>query len=309
MRSFISSSDRKFIITLAVWSVIFSIAANGLVGYGLQRWPLLDRRVQMGKFDVAATLESYFRNYRQCPIVILGSSIAAGLPPEGWERSGVCTITLVGEGSFLGLEVMSRMPAAPQVLFVESNFGFRDAPAEQIARFTEPLPRAIRDWLPLTSAQGNWINILWRLQYPIERNLYRPSLPLPEWRAQRKRYADIYLQIYGGPVSEWSRNHLEENLKRTKELVAEFERRGTKVIFYETPLDPEVVTLPVIAFWSEKMHAEFAGHEWVTDSTDKYYLNDGMHFLSGSGKDFFDLLMAHVPGGSPQALYSESSPR
>jgi hypothetical protein len=309
MRSFISSSDRKFIFTLAVWSIVLSVAANALVWYGLHHWPSLDRRVQMGKFAVAATLESYFRNYRRCPIVVLGSSIAAGLPPEGWERPDVCTITLVGSGSFLGLEVMSRTPAAPRILFVESNFGFRDAPAEMVATFTDPLPRAIRDWLPLTGAQGNWINILWRQQYPIEQNLYRPSEPLPEWRALRKQYADIYLSIYGDPVSEWARNRVDEILKRTAELVAEFERRGTKIIFFETPLDPEIAPLPIIALWSDKMHTEFADHEWITDSTDKYYLNDGMHFVSGSGKDFFDLLMAHVPGGSPQALYPEPAPR
>jgi hypothetical protein len=43
------------------------------------------------------------------------------------------------------------------------------------------------------------------------------------------------------------------------------------------------------------MHQAFADHEWVTDAAKEYYLTDGVHFASGSGKDFFDLLMANLP--------------
>jgi hypothetical protein len=294
MRSFISSSDRKFIGVLALWVVALSVAANLLAGYGLHHWSVLTRRVQMGKFDVAASFENYFRNSSHCPIVILGSSIAGGLPPPGWERPDVCTITLVGQGSFLGLEVLAKSPAAPKVLFVESSFGFRDAPADQIAMFTDPLRRTLHDWLPLTTAQGNWINILWRAQYPIEQQLYRPSEPWDEWREMRKAYADIHVATYGNPVSDWSRDHMDGILKRTAELVSQMEQNGTKVIFFEAPLDPRIAALPIIHLWAQMTHSAFADHEWVTDAPEKYYLNDGVHFTGGSGSDFFNLMMTHV---------------
>ena len=280
---------------MLIWVVLLSVGANLLAGYELRHLPWLDRRVQMQKFSVAASFESYFLKYRRCPVVILGSSIAGELPPEGWERPDVCTITLTGLGSLLGLEVMARIPATPRVLFVESNLAFRDAPAEQQAALTDPVPSLIREWFPLTSAQGNWINALWRGQYPIERNLQRPTESWEDWRAMRRPYSDVYVSIYGDPVGEWGRNRLDENLKRTEELIAEMERRGTKIIFFEAPLDPRLASLPVIALWADKMHAAFADHEWVMDPTGKYYLNDGMHFTSGSGMDFFNLLMAHVP--------------
>lgn len=295
MRSFISSSDRKFIFILALWVVALSVAANVLAGYGLKHWPALARRVQMGKFDVAASFENYFRDYPRCPVVVLGSSIAGGLPPVGWERPDVCTITLVGQGSFLGLEVLARFPATPKVLFVESNFGFRDAPADQVATFTDPLRQALHDWLPLTTAQGNWINILWRMQYPVVQGLYRPTESWDTWREMRKAYADIPVATYGNPVSDWSRDHMEGILKRTTELVAQLEQRGTTVIFFEAPLDPRVAALPIIDLWARMMHAGFADHPWLADSPEKYYLNDGVHFTGGSGKDFFDFLMSHLP--------------
>jgi hypothetical protein len=294
MPSFISSSDRRFISMLALWVVMLSVAANVLAGYGLKHWSALTRRVQMGKFDVAASFENYFLNYPRCPIVILGSSVAAGLPPEGWERSDVCTITLVGQGSFLGLEVLAKFPAAPKVLFVESTFGFRDAPADQVATFTDPLHHTLHDWLPLTTAQGNWINILWRTQYPVLSGLYRPTESWEKWRETRMAYADIHVSTYGNPVSDWSRDHMEGILKRTGELVSQLEQRGTNVVFFDSPLDPRIAALPIIELWGRMMHSAFADHEWVADSPAKYYLNDGVHFTGGSGKDFFDLLMSHL---------------
>jgi len=298
MPSSISSSDRKFIGTLLLRAVVLGAAANLAAHYGLNHWPVLEQRSEMPKFDVAANIQSYLLDYPKCPIVVLGSSVVGGLPPPGWERPGVCSFTLVGQGSLFGLEIMAWSKAAPRVLFVESTFGFRDAVADQVAAATDPLRDTLHAWFPLTTARGNWINMLWKSRWPLATSLYRPSESLEEWRALRKPYSDVYVSIYGNEVNDWGRKHMEGNLKRTEALIAEMERRGTKIIFFEAPLDPRLASLPVIALWADKMHAAFADHEWVADPSGKYYLNDGMHFTSGSGKDFFDLLMAHVPQSS-----------
>ena len=295
MRSSISSSDRRFIVALALWIVGLSAAANLVAGYGLGHWDWLSRRMQMPKFEVAANLQDYVRNWRRCPVVVLGSSVVGGLPPAGWEKPGVCSITLVGQGSLLGLDVMAQSPAAPKILFVESNFGFRDTVPDVVAATSDPVRRVIHDWLPLSTAQANWINALGKSQFGEAHGLDRPTESWEAWRESRKAYADIYVKMYGNPVGDWGRQHLEENLQHTRTLVAELERRGTKFIFFEAPLDPRLTELPVIALWAEKMHKAFADHDWVTDAPEKYYLTDGMHFMSGSGKDFFDLLMSHVP--------------
>lgn len=298
MRSFISSSDRRFIVALALWLIGLSAAANLLAGYGLGHWDWLSRHMQMPKFEVAANLQDYVRNWRRCPVVVLGSSVVGGLPPAGWEKPGVCTITLVGQGSLLGLDVIAQSPATPKIVFVESSFGFRDTVPAVVAATSDPVRRVIHDWLPLSTAPANWINALGKSQFGAAHGLDRPTESWEAWRESRKAYADIYVKMYGNAVGEWGRLHLEENLQRTKALVAELERRGTKVIFFEPPLDPRLAQLPVLALWAEKMHNAFADHEWVTDAPEKYYLLDGMHFTSGSGKDFFDLLMSRVPAST-----------
>jgi hypothetical protein len=297
MRLSISSSDRRFICVLALWTAALVVAANLLVAYGQHHWAWLERRLEMPNYDVPANIQDYVLNYRRCPIVVLGSSVVGALPPPGWERPDVCSITLIGLGSLLGLEIMTRTPAAPRVLFVESSFGFRDAPPAMVSNATDPLLRMLHAWFPLTTATANWINMIGKSQYVVSPDLWRPTESWAEWREKRMAYSDIYVSIYGQEVSDWGKHHLDDNLARTKATIAEMERRGTKIIFFDTPLDPRVGELPIIAFWTEKMHAAFPDHEWVTDSPEKYWLTDGMHFVSGSGEDFFKLLMAHLPDG------------
>jgi hypothetical protein len=301
MFSFISSSDRTFIRTLLLWIAGFALAANILAGYGLDHWPWLQQRQEMPRFQVAASIEDYLLDYPECPIVVLGSSVSEALPPVGWERADVCTLALVGEGSFLGLEIMVRTPAAPRVLFIESTFGFRDVSAKLLAAATDPVFREIHAWFPLSRAKANWINALWKSRYPRFSLLWRPTQPWSEWRAERRSFMDVYRSMEGGAVNEWQRNHLDGTLRRTAELVAEMERRGSKIIFFEAPLDRYLASMPVVALWTGKMHEAFADHEWVMDSPEKYYLVDGEHFTSGSGKDFFDLLMTHLTGDLPQS--------
>jgi hypothetical protein len=295
----ISSSDRRFLGALALWTAGLAVAANLAAGYAMQHWDRLDRRFEMPKFDVAANLENYVLSYRHCPVVVLGSSVVGGLPPTGWEKPGVCSVTLLGQGSLVGLEVMSRLPqAVPRILFVESSFGFRDSTPAEVAAATDALPRLIRSWFPLATASANWVNMLWKAQFPVSTELWRPTESWAEWHELRKPYSDIYAQSYGGPVNDWGLRQLDKNIARTKVLIEEIEHRGTKVILFDTPLDPRVAALPAIALWTEMMHAAFPDHEWVTDAPQKYWMSDGMHFTSGSGEDFFQLLMSHLPEGA-----------
>jgi hypothetical protein len=297
MPSSISSSDRRFLRALALWTAGLAVGFNLVVAYGLQHWRWLDRRHDLAKFEAAVNIEDYVLNYRRCPVVVLGSSVVAAVPPPGWERPGVCSVAILGQGALLGLAVMARIPAAPRVLFVEASFGFRDAPPDQVETYADPGLRALHRWFPLSAAKANWINMLGKAQDAVQGALYRPDQPWAAWRTEHQPYSDIYARIYGAPIDAGARRHLDANLAQTRSLIAEMETRGTKVIFFEAPLDPRLAGLPIVSVWHDMMRAAFADHDWVADAPEKYYLTDGMHFTSGSGADFYDLLLSQVPVG------------
>ena len=296
MLSSISSSDRRFLGRLLIWILLFVPAANVMAGYALRHWPWPTTRVVMAKYGARTAIEDYVNNQRDCPVVILGSSVAGALPPPGHDRPGVCTIAMVGQGPYPGLEIMDRIKAAPRVLFLESNLGFRDSEPGQVAALTEPAQRTLHYWLPLTTAQGNWINALWKSQISMQTNLYRPNIPWAQWH-QEQEVSKPHPAGYDKPMADWDRWFVDDHLKHTAALVAALESRGTKVIFYQSPMEPRIAQQPIFALWAEKERAAFADHEWVTDDLEKYYLVDGIHFTTGSGEDFFDLLMSHVPPG------------
>jgi len=293
MLSSISSSDRRFLGRLLVWILLLAPAANLLMGYALHHWPWPTSRVVMAKYGARTAIEDYVNDAGDCPVVILGSSIAGALPPPGRERPGVCTVAMVGQGPFPGLEVMDRIKAAPRLLFLESNLGFRASEPGQIAGLTDPMPRAFRYWLPLTSAQGNWINALWKSQVYISPYLYRPDLPWQQWHDEEE--AKPHPVSYGHPLSDWDRWYVDDHVKQTAAMVAALESRGTKVIFYQSPMEQRILQQPIFGLWAEKERAAFADHEWITDDLEKYYLVDGIHFTTASGEEFFELLMSHVP--------------
>lgn len=295
MPSFISSSDRAFIRSLALWTAGLTLALNLVAGYGLLHWVWLDKRRELPKFEAIVNMQDYLLNYRDCPVTILGSSVVLAVPPTGFERPGICSIALLGQGPLLGLATMARIPAAPRVLFVESTFGFRDAAPDLVASYADPRLRALHAWVPLTSAKANWLNMLGKPQYADPKDLYQPSETWEDWRAAHKPYQDIYVTIYGRPVNDGYRQHLEANLAEMKALVAAMESRGTKVIFFEAPLDPSLAALPVVSVWRDMMRAGLADHDWVEDKPEKYYTADGMHLVSGSGEAFYELLLSHLP--------------
>jgi hypothetical protein len=297
MPSFISSSDRAFIRSLALWTVGLTLALNLVAGYGLRHWAWLDKRRELPKFEATVNMQDYLLNYRDCPVTILGSSVVLAVPPTGFERPGICSIALLGQGALLGLATMARIPAAPRFLFVESTFGFRDAAPDLVATYADPGLRALHAWLPLTSAKANWLNMLGKPQYTESKYLYQPPKAWDAWRAAYQPYEEVYVKIYGRPVDDGYRQHLEANLAQTKSLVAAMERRGTMVIFFEAPLDPSLAALPVVSAWRDMMRAGFADHDWVEDKPEKYYTADGMHLVSGSGEAFYELLLSHLPPG------------
>jgi hypothetical protein len=200
---------------------------------------------------------------------------------------------MVGQGPFPVLEVMDRIQAAPSVLFLESNLGFRDSEAGEVDDAAGFLSRMTHRLLPLSSAQGNWLNALWRSHATIYPNLYRPNMSWDDWEADQEKKP--HWDAYNDPLSDWSRQYVADHIKRTAALIAALESRGTKVIFFESPMAPHVAKQPVFELWSEKAHEAFADHEWVTDSLQHYYMADGMHFTTGSGEDFYELLLSHLP--------------
>ena len=55
--------------------------------------------------------------------VIVGSSVANGLPPEGFRPADVATLSMAGNGAMTGLEIILRSGARPQLVLVEVDQG------------------------------------------------------------------------------------------------------------------------------------------------------------------------------------------
>ena len=287
-------------LRLLLWTAGFTVLGCGLVllAAGSKR---LDRIHQLPQFELASGIERYQLEGKSAPIVLLGSSAARELPPDGRERADVFTMSLLGYSSLLGLEVLVRTGAAPRLVLVEGTFGYRREPMDILAEETDPLPRRLHADLPLARAQFHWINSLWNASLPVQPELVTPAQSWPDWRAYRHPWLAGGASAFTTPYALKDLHDADREIARYRELVAALERRGTRVVFYDLPLDPEIQALPGYIEWAAKMHEAFADHDWVTDSPEGYYLYDGVHFVSGSGERFFELLLRRAGANSPDA--------
>jgi len=120
------------------------------------------------------------------------------------------------------------------VVFLESNLGFRDSEPGQVEAATDPWRRTLHHWLPLTMASGNWIDLLWKSQVYVPPNLWHPDLPWADWQAQEE--AKPHVEAYSAPLRDWDYWYVDDHLKHMAGFIAGLESRGTKVIFFQSPM-------------------------------------------------------------------------
>ena len=295
MPSFTSSSDAGFALRLVLWAGAFT-ALGCVLARLADGSPVFDRIHQMPQFELAGAVEQFERDPHQASIILLGSSAARELPPEDRQRQGVFTMSLLGYSSLLGLEVLARSDAAPKLVLVEGTLGFRHVPADILADETDNLPRRLHAALPITQARFHWLNLLWLGCLPLEPELFTPAMSWQDWRAHRRPWLGLGLSAFTTPYAVKNLAQADQRIARYRELIGVLERRGTRVVFYDLPVDPEIQALPAYVEWQDEIHAAFADHAWLADAPEGYYLYDGIHFTSGSGERFFDLLMQGAEG-------------
>lgn len=81
--------------------------------------------VQGEAYENAIVAERYLLAPDNKRTVIVGSSVAKALPPEGFQPADVATLFMPGNGAMSGLEIILRSGARPQVVLVEVDFADR----------------------------------------------------------------------------------------------------------------------------------------------------------------------------------------
>jgi hypothetical protein len=251
-----------------------------------------DLEVQGVAYDNATVAERYLLSPDNKRTVIVGSSVAKGLPPEGFRPADVATLFMAGNGAMTGLEIILKSGASPQITPVEVDFADRGVDEDLIAHLFDPAAYALRRAMPIFQDENNLLNLL--VKASISRRAYaavgdRPQVSVAEWRNEIRARIDYYVAGFSHPYKI-----NEPLLERFKSQVKALEQRGTRVVFFFDPLDQEIAAAPEIQAWRQVVQGAFPDHQFIPAVSGALHLMDGIHFFGYAGIQYFQYLLGEA---------------
>jgi hypothetical protein len=235
-------------------------------------------------------LERYTFDGRDNPIVFVGSSIMTGIPPLACRPDNVASIYVQGGGPVTGLEVIRRVGAAPQLVFVDMQGLILGVDYNLIDAVFTPLYWHVRALVPPLRLNRNWFVLLYRKEAfartPDKHVIDYPTQTVAEWNAQRASFFAPYIQQ--GSAGAAVKTAIDDLTERVREL----RQRGTRVIIFN-PMDPRIRRNSPSRDLTMEIRLRMPDVELINAPDEEFpiYRYDGLHFTAASGLQFFEYLM------------------
>ncbi len=243
----------------------------------------------------AITAEKLAHARQPPPVILVGSSMGAVLAPAALP-SGAYNLALSSFGAQTGLAIIARAHQRPRLVLVEANVTALLPPSDELLasvfqRVTFALQRAL----------------------PVARHDHQPMALLDEalrrWSVRGKKTSDYVLPpaLYAEHVDALAREQAAWRatpetaaaLERLAAQVRALEDAGTRVVFFEAPMDERLRTTAQTAGVRALLRARFAPerYRWVAlDDWTAFQTSDGLHLIPESADRFARQLRDAVGG-------------
>ncbi|MBT8339770.1 MAG: hypothetical protein KJP07_07130 [Desulfatitalea sp.] len=246
--------------------------------------------------------EEYIYENKNCPYVIVGSSLSATIDLPGLDY---WNLAFAGGNSMTGLDIIIKSNATPKYVLYETNV-FQKPDNNFTKDLLSPILWKIKSSIPSFRKKYQPLNIMFYLLDSFARRLKSatnkpagqsinaaPSNEnktlTPELNSQdslteiliHKQFED-YQKLPDEKANELLFSKLKDAINILKE-------RNIKVIFFEMPIHYELVDLPYPKHLREKFFENFPkdNHIWLDHRVDKKYKSiDGVHLDPPSAHQF-----------------------
>jgi hypothetical protein len=289
MRSFISSFDYSDLFKAIVTAAIVVL----LTWVVLPRHPPYENQLPpSAEVDNEIVVWQYIEHYRDKPVVFVGSSITTEIPDPNCRPQNVASIPLQGRSAVTGLEVIRRVGARPDVVFVEVPQLTIGVDRRLVDTVVTPLYWRIRSFIPPLRYTRNWMILLYqKMQWDLRPFDYTVEIPretVGEWEQQHAAFFNAVLNTLGQPST------IGDTIAQIEAPVHDLQARGTRVIFFD-PVDPRIRNALPERETRDVLRATFPDIPIVDTPDDiPIYRHDGLHVHWSSGLQFFNYLMNYA---------------
>jgi hypothetical protein len=276
------------------------IAAVIFIGYGLflEYGPKPVKVITQSQWqDNQYAVEKYLRDSKdgvnQHNVVIVGSSLAHRLDFN--EKSSlVYNLSLSGDSALTGLSVIANSNASPRLVLIEINVPQRGINEDLVDAVTGILPKLS----PIFNIENMPINLAYSFRFQYK------SAASPNESAELVHQEPNESVLQNG-IALHSKNNqellssdlLNQKITEFSDLIRKIETKGTKIIFFEMPVAPDLENSPRVLQIRNAFKTSFPKYKLLNyqDLTAANTIKtiDGIHLTSDAAKAVKNNLMTN----------------
>jgi hypothetical protein len=181
--------------------------------------------------------------------VIVGSSLSNRLMMDSLPNT--YNLAFDGQGVFDGLLILQHKSNLPKNIFIEMNFILRDENTQFSGSVFSQIMFYPRKYIPSLREDKQPIAILGNIPFIVMRKL-KDEVPVQEnavneIKETTPQINPLFPHMLKIRIEEYSKEPNKELLKKSftklKAMVSEFEKRGSKVLFFEMPVNKNLENL------------------------------------------------------------------
>ena len=242
--------------------------------------------------NVNKTQQYIYRN--SIDTVMVGTSLSAHIIADSIPM--VTSLSFGGCSVEDGLRIILYKKYTPKYILVESNYILKNANSALLSGMTEgPMP-ILRKWIPSLREKYEPIclynsffdyfdyHFLGLVAYYNNKNEQNVNIDNTQKR-------DRLLLEIGRRLEEdkvLTPIELKDRINIIKQLTAELEEKGAKIVFFEMPINKKLAHLKRDIQTRDILHKEFPANKYLylPSDTAKYQTTDGIHFNNDDSKRF-----------------------
>lgn len=214
--------------------------------------------------------------------IILGSSLASRIVVDS--LSHFYNLSFAGQGFFDGLEILKHKKNIPKNIFIEINSIFSEENKEFIVSLFSPLPFNVKKYcLSLRSDKQPLAFIFPAIQRILHKNNNHTTydLNISKTDIEENKNFNKLLELQVNNYSKIPNIDTVNNIFLLLEkCVSDLKIKGSNVIFFEMPVNPDLIELPLSKFIRNKFFEHFPSNQYnyiKSPDCSNYVTTDGVH--------------------------------
>lgn len=203
--------------------------------------------------------------------VILGSSLSARI--ENDTTIAAYNLALAGMSVSDGLNIINLHSQLPKAIFIEINFLTRPENHQIAEVLNSKITLQLKEYFPILREENQPVGLLKGALLKI-----KPSTTLPQ--AHEKINTTLFDKLLADQIAFYSNADtilIDKSVLKLKTIVKTLEAKGTKVYFFEVPVNKALMHLPYASKIRREIKENFPENIFIPYNSEDYTTVDGLH--------------------------------